>query len=1075
MLTKDNYQVTLLDEYKELDKILIDPTKSLDEIIAALPPNVNVIMSQLHMITPLIIAIFHKREDLIYYLVEHKSTNLRFYHEDYNPFIFALDRSIADPHNKTYIATLLFLITNNVSLSGAHLSSRLQSPTSEALIGLIHLIRLYRNTNHVDVRIIQESRIAKYCEDNFAEYNAAAYWQALNDKNIINMLGSDVSQQISDSVKHNHDFYIVIRKCIDSMLANSKLGNVISNPLKLFNACMFLGRVYLDLPTLSQNAITYFAEAKRVADKYSLDLPDATKNFFLAFQFIAPTVNMAGEFIYSEPSDETKFKFILALENPAKAGSLEAMACLLDIAKPKPEWFNLNVLMASYIYIFYTPNKANIHPTIIAYVAKYQDLAEAHAFFKGITKPIDLNAAYFTFERVATEKLTKNPQLSLHACRAAISTLVKQISLIKLNVPAVMDLSVDSDPADIIEEDVVKHLKVVNSNSSGISTAIKNAMQIFGLMISVNTDSYSGADISAHFKSIFDFGKSTKKNTDRLLILKAAIEYYNSVMNYFEGTDNLDSDDVREDTLKEFFKNVRKNNLLEKVINWANYIPVLSKHILYTKNGHIRLVILSELKRLTRISRAEIKNDELQRLVMSTTVEAYYFNRINYLSVQQLHKAIEYYEEMENLIIKMRIKIDLSKYSAFYMLLCDKDPAAPEAFSLYEKAVRLGNKQAIFKALDLFDNSNVEYESKIKTLWTVLQSSLYPENADIIKLTHDKVKSLIKIKYPIPNTVLPENLQNLLNQTQLAMRCLNAWDMSLIRLINDNYFPALIKLTLSYIKANNQLYALYCCVRLVTELTFGQEQYQNEYGFTQDSIVSIKSRALEFVSLLVQNPKGKYQKLAIWITGFLAFISSLDKNKVRMICKHDTDFSRNVQAFILGNAENAEVEHVFNYISSGLKTFIKSSEHEEIKLIFFSLRSEWGDDNILYQSEVDSTVYVSKGINGEEKSIGTTARVPQIYKLKTVELDGYIVRYQSSDDLKTALATPDATVADAKASQSPVLYAQPSGADKFSIWLKPTTKQTFYEPVPGDEIRYDSDENNVNDDNNDHKFCIVIK
>jgi hypothetical protein len=422
--------------------------------------------------------------------------------------------------------------------------------------------------------------------------------------------------------------------------------------------------------------------------------------------------------------------------------------------------------------------------------------------------------------------------------------------------------------------------------------------------------------------------------------------------------------------------------LLENLHNFEVYIKVLHhKEIAYFP-VIIRNAIIAEFKLL--ISMADKKeNKSLQYRIYKELLDIYY--SFPNPSIKKLKEAIAHFENFNLLHHSLKIPDKLNKYAIFYFKLGENLPAEKieDKFHNFSNAVILGKREALFKILNLIDNSSVEYNRKTAFLEFVLNRSLYPADVKFLIQLQENLAAHIKLKYAWVDEAQQNKLKSLNDLAMMARQCAeeSSSGFRLLFSIKKNYLPALIKLTLIHIDKKNTLLALYCCSRLFAELVLNKEEHKNKYCIEEGDLIDLKVILFNYVNDSLNG--NAYLSLAKWSSGFMTFVSALQiekealenalpanvaklrarKEDMSMDDDYDEPFpeldrlSICIEALIIGNAENSIALPVLNDIKHAMKSFLDFKDANITILIkkYFAMRSIWGD-RIVYETDEDLAI-----------------------------------------------------------------------------------------------------------------------
>jgi hypothetical protein len=529
VLTQDNYKNYLLEEYKPLDRIIQEG--SLDELCVVLQPNVNIIMAKEHFVTPLLVALFNHREEIIVYLTNHQSMYMPLFRGVYNPILYALKR-IQSNNNPEYVNTLLHMLTKDCDLAENEVANLLeQGGFTITTQNLISLLKAYKMAESDFQKIIFQNDINLMYAEISTDHLLKTYWGNLRDHNILKM-AVDAENDFYSALLSNANFRKIAELSILSFLYSSDSQ---PNKLGILKACMSFGSTYLrdSIPHIKYDqarAMKYFKSAADLATTHSLPLTDADKLFFAAHELlIASKGSKEAKLSVEHAIDELDLKFILALQEPAKLGSNAALAYLRDSAMHFSQDIDLVSLLACHIHNLYIKPQENKikNPMML----QYADLVTGYCYLLGIGCIADFDTAFSCFERVTNFNRDTHPSLSIFAASSAQHVIERKLAAI-FAVPSLQQ----SKPLLDSSNDETWRMGQQEKKSAEISCTINDAMHIFTLQMLVSEVESIGVNITNHYKKILAFAGLSNKYSDQKLILKTVLDYYQSQLLYFVGS-----------------------------------------------------------------------------------------------------------------------------------------------------------------------------------------------------------------------------------------------------------------------------------------------------------------------------------------------------------------------------------------------------------------------------------------------------------------------------------------------------------------------------------------------------------
>lgn len=954
MLTTSNYKKVLPQEYHEFIRLIeleradnlaefmnshgdneYDEATKLVEtlrITEAMPTSSNVIINQHMIINCISIAILNKHQDALDAILSNPYLDFSGYMGNENPIVQAFDNYQRDSMFDS-LKIILALLAKKLSVIPSRLNTSHCRETD--LIHLIEMISTYNSGADNIARLIAEDKIADLA-NTISIYGKALSRQWV-DKLNLHVLHESIDHNFLHKLINSPVYYKIVRKSINNLTKFN--SNVIVEPKILFDATVTLARAHLiraQSATIGFDmAVHYFIIASEIATHAQLKITDGQKIFFT----ILEQFHGNDEVRLSDPQF-TLLEFILSLKTSLAAGSQEALTLLECISHDENRLF----LSVAASYILEINDYASIQSKAILSVN--WSALEALKLFYGLGAPIDLDDSFYQFNRTANKKNKSNPNAAMLAHLYCIRILREKIS-INLAEQGQNKTLQESKSDEVLTEQQLQDMETANLiQASALSNIFQNSFANFKAILELNVAFSPETLITEIFKTIFEFSNLLKSYKDKVEMLNIAIEYFKITSETI--LHSAGHEQWKSDFLKSILTHIRESGLLTKVTSWNGYITNLGRISKSISNRDYITIILNEFELLANHAKELYDNDELQYFIHNELI-ILQKHHLPSLTVQQLHHAIANLDELVRLdnnlaILGQNKAFNLRKYRTIYTAMGNSESVANK-LKYYSKAVNLGDAVAILGIIDLADNHNIIIENIASLASTALAHAIFPENESVIAACYNiSINLQLTAALMLPQE-MPQHIQNYFHFAEQAKRCVNSTHSKemLGILINENYFPAQVKLMRLLINQNNVPESLYLSALVVSELTLRNSELEVRYGLSDQANQKLKLECFNHIGKYTNSKTEKNYNLAKWYMGYLAYVTKLKTTR--------PDLHTDANASILCNAESSKVLVIADLVKASMihTRFYAEEDFEECRKRHF----DNSEQAIVYVSDED--------------------------------------------------------------------------------------------------------------------------
>jgi hypothetical protein len=627
--------------------------------------------------------------------------------------------------------------------------------------------------------------------------------------------------------------------CFDDKI---KLQNVIVvQPQEAYLAALELGKSGLGHAKIASNPqrIHYFSKALKIAKDNNLTMSVGTKNFLEAHAAFNPnehldSVREIEKAIVAKHRITEQLDFLSSLQDILYLPGDEAHHYLSNFETTD------NILAFQIVanFIIQISQRGSDNEAAVKLLTEHEEEVIGLMSLYGLASDINIPESIAKFEKIVDKYLVINKP---RAFNAAILCAIAQSKLI-----TELDKIYKTSAGESMDDEIQRNLNKTRATIDNLKSA---QISIFEKALPVIENVKDNPVFYQEILQMLTYQASTETRLyPKLKSLEMILKYFKKMLD--KKIDVKDEQNI-----------ISLSNDLIKVLDCLGYfdqryyyvyiLEALADVIRNTYepgNQFVRNLVLKIMDDIVARNESLANEDSLTVATHKMLADILILQKkpLDYFYVDRIEQVLANIERYQN-PVDGKPAITFTNHTHLYLAISTAKLAGLERLSYIEKAFDRGDEDAFSSLLKLDIRDITDGNILLNFLDKVLKQAIVLENADQIKKIYLYTRKNQKL---LDSKVVNKNIfQEYISLLNLAHGSLKG-DLKYY-VANFNYLPALIKLFDGCIQDGESQLSIYLAARIVLETIVNSHILIKKYGFTQDSLQSLKDKALSYILKIV--------------------------------------------------------------------------------------------------------------------------------------------------------------------------------------------------------------------------------